>query len=222
MKTIIMLSATIALLAAVLGGTGEQTKTSDTMTGDPQAGASPAKLDTATFASGCFWCVEAVFQELRGVRSVVSGYTGGTIPNPTYEEVCSGTTGHAEACQIVYDPGLITYPELLEVFWKTHDPTTLNRQGNDAGTQYRSAIFYHNDEQRKLAAHYKKELDDSGAFDAPIVTEIAPFTKFYPAEAYHQKYYINNAEQPYCTFVIRPKVEKFRKVFRDKLKVVAK
>jgi len=175
-------------------------------------------LDTATFAAGCFWCVEAVFQELKGVQSVVSGYTGGTVENPSYEEVCTGSTGHAEACMITYDPSVITYAELLEVFWKTHDPTTLNRQGNDTGTQYRSAIFYHNDEQKRLAEHYKKELDSAGAFDAPIVTEIAPFTKFYKAENYHQNYYNDHGAQPYCVFVIRPKVAKFRKVFKDKLK----
>jgi len=175
-------------------------------------------LDTATFASGCFWCVEAVFQNLKGVQSVVSGYTGGSTVDPTYEEVCSGSTGHAEACQIVYDSKVITYPELLEVFWKTHDPTTLNRQGNDSGTQYRSAIFYHNEEQKKLAEHYKRELGSSGVFDAPIVTEIVPFTKFYSAENYHQNYFNEHGAQPYCLFVIRPKVEKFKKVFKDKLK----
>jgi peptide-methionine (S)-S-oxide reductase len=175
-------------------------------------------LDTATFASGCFWCVEAVFQELKGVQSVVSGYTGGTVANPSYEEVCSGSTGHAEACQIAYDPKIISYPDLLEVFWKTHDPTTLNRQGNDSGTQYRSAIFYHTEEQEKLAEHYKSKLDSSGAFDAPIVTEIVPFTKFYKAENYHQNYFNEHGAKPYCIFIIKPKVEKFKKVFKDKLK----
>ncbi|MGA7161662.1 MAG: peptide-methionine (S)-S-oxide reductase MsrA [Bacteroidota bacterium] len=175
-------------------------------------------LDTATFASGCFWCVEAVFQNLKGVQSVVSGYAGGSVANPTYEEVCSGTTGHAEACQIAYDPKVVTYPELLQVFWKTHDPTTLNRQGNDVGTQYRSAIFYHNDEQKKLAEHYKRELDSAGAFDAPIVTEIVPFTNFYKAENYHQNYFNEHGAQPYCLFVIRPKVEKFKKAFKELLK----
>jgi peptide-methionine (S)-S-oxide reductase len=175
-------------------------------------------LDTATFASGCFWCVEAVFQELKGVQSVVSGYTGGSVANPSYEEVCSGSTGHAEACQIAYDPKIISYPDLLEVFWKTHDPTTLNRQGNDSGTQYRSAIFYHTEEQEKLAEHYKSKLDSSGAFDAPIVTEIVPFTKFYKAENYHQNYFNEHGAQPYCVFIIKPKVEKFKKVFKDKLK----
>lgn len=177
-----------------------------------------AKLDTATFGAGCFWCVEAVFQRLKGVHSVASGYSGGTVDNPTYKEVCSGTTGHAEVCQIVFDPGQITYTDMLQAFFSSHDPTTLNRQGNDEGTQYRSAIFYHNDEQRALAEKAKKELNAAKAFDNPIVTEIAPFTKFYKAEDYHQNYYNENGNQPYCSFVIRPKLEKFKKVFKDKLK----
>lgn len=174
--------------------------------------------DTATFGSGCFWCVEAVFQDLKGVEKVTSGYSGGFVKNPAYREVCMGTTGHAEVCQIVYDPSVITFDELLEVFWKTHDPTTLNRQGNDHGTQYRSAIFYHNEEQKKLAEEYKKKLDASGAFDKPIVTEITAYTNFYPAENYHQDYFNLNGTEPYCQFVIQPKVDKFRKVFKDKLK----
>ncbi len=175
--------------------------------------------ETATFANGCFWCTEAIFTDLNGVISVTSGYSGGTTENPTYKQVCSGQTGHAECLQIVYDPSKISFDELLEVFWKTHDPTTLNRQGGDVGTQYRSAIFYHNDEQKQKAEKYKAELDKSGAFDKPIVTEITPFTKFYPAENYHQQYFENNENNnPYCSVVIRPKVEKFRKVFKDKLK----
>jgi peptide-methionine (S)-S-oxide reductase len=175
-------------------------------------------MQVATFGSGCFWCTEAIFERLNGVVKVESGYAGGTVKNPTYEEVCSGTTGHAEVTQITYDPKIITYDELLEVFWKTHDPTTLNRQGNDVGTQYRSVIFYHNEEQKELAENYKKELDKSGAWDNPIVTEISPVTNFYPAEGYHQDYYENNPNQGYCAFVIAPKVEKFEKVFKDKLK----
>jgi peptide-methionine (S)-S-oxide reductase len=175
-------------------------------------------LERATFGSGCFWCTEAVFQELDGVQSAVSGYSGGHVKNPTYNEVCNGDTGHAEVIQVTYDPKKLSYADLLEVFWQTHDPTTLNRQGADVGTQYRSAIFYHTDEQRSLAEHYKKELDASGAFHSPIVTEIVPFTEFYPAEAYHQDYYDANSNQPYCRAVIGPKVEKVRKVFRDKLK----
>lgn len=171
------------------------------------------QLEHATFGSGCFWCSEAVFDELKGVQSVVSGYSGGNVANPTYEQVCTGLTGHAEVIDVTFDPAVISYPQLLEVFWKTHDPTTLNRQGNDTGTQYRSVIFYHNDEQRKLAEHFKAELDKSGAYNGPIVTEIAPFTKFYPAEKYHQDYYALNPGQGYCAVVIRPKVDKFRKAF---------
>ena len=175
-------------------------------------------MQVATFGSGCFWCTEAIFERVNGVVKVESGYAGGTVKNPTYEEVCSGTTGHAEVTQITYDPKVIAYDELLEVFWKTHDPTTLNRQGNDVGTQYRSVIFYHNDEQKRLAGKYKEELNKSGIWENPIVTEITPFTNFYPAENYHQDYYENNPAQPYCSFVITPKVEKFEKVFKDKLK----
>ncbi len=176
------------------------------------------KTDTATFGTGCFWCTEAIFQELKGVLKVTSGYSGGTVANPSYEEVCTGNTGHAESLQIIYDPSVITFDELLEVFWESHDPTSLNRQGNDVGTQYRSVIFYHNDEQKQKAEHYKAELDKSKAYNKPIVTEITAFTKFYPAEDYHQNYYLNHGSQPYCSFVIRPKVEKFEKVFKDKLK----
>ena len=176
------------------------------------------KTDTATFGTGCFWCTEAVFQELKGVLKATSGYTGGHVANPSYEEVCTGTTGHAEALQIIYDPAVITYDELLEVFWEAHDPTSLNKQGNDVGTQYRSAIFYHNDEQKEKAEHYKAELNKSGAYDKPIVTEITGVTKFYPAEDYHQNYYNTHGSQPYCYLVIRPKVEKFEKVFKNKLK----
>jgi peptide-methionine (S)-S-oxide reductase len=176
------------------------------------------EFQKATFGSGCFWCTEAIFENLNGVHSVVSGYAGGHVLNPTYEEVCTGTTGHAEVTQITYDSSLISYDELLEVFWKTHDPTTLNRQGNDVGPQYRSVIFYHNDDQKQLAEKYKSELDKSGAWDNPIVTEISPLTNYFPAEKYHQDYYNNNPNQGYCAFVIAPKLEKFRKVFKDKLK----
>jgi peptide-methionine (S)-S-oxide reductase len=179
---------------------------------------SMAELKKATFGSGCFWCTEAVFERLNGVHSVVSGYSGGKIEDPAYEEVCNGTTGHAEVTQITYDPDVITFDELLEVFWKTHDPTTLNRQGNDVGPQYRSVIFYHDDEQKQLAEKYKEELDKSGAWDKPIVTEISPLINFYNAEDYHQDYYVNNPNQGYCTFVIAPKLEKLEKVFKDKLK----
>ncbi|MGL1889748.1 MAG: peptide-methionine (S)-S-oxide reductase MsrA [Reichenbachiella sp.] len=174
--------------------------------------------DVATFGNGCFWCTEAIFQDIKGVTKVASGYSGGEVDNPTYKEVCNGTTGHAEVLQITYDPSVISFTELLEVFWKTHDPTTLNRQGNDTGTQYRSVIYYHNEEQKELSVKYKQKLDESGAFQDPIVTEITAFDKFYLAESYHQNYYNLNGSQPYCNFVIQPKVEKFRKVFADKLK----
>jgi len=176
------------------------------------------KLQKATFGSGCFWCTEAVFELVDGVTSVTSGYTDGNIKNPTYEEVCSEKSGHAEAIQLTFDSEVISYGELLEIFWKTHDPTTLNRQGNDAGTQYRSVIFYHSEEQKQLAEKYKDALDKSGAWTNPIVTEILPATEFYKAEDYHQDYYSNNPNQGYCAYIIAPKVEKFKEVFKDKLK----
>ncbi|HZY09843.1 MAG TPA: peptide-methionine (S)-S-oxide reductase MsrA [Bacteroidota bacterium] len=176
------------------------------------------QLETATFGAGCFWCVESIFQNVKGVQSVISGYAGGSVADPTYQQVCNGTTGHAEVCQITYDPTVVSYADLLEVFWKTHDPTTPNRQGNDVGSQYRSVIFHHTDEQKRIAEHYKKELGNAGIFNASIVTEIKPFTNFYKAEDYHQNYYNTNSEQPYCQFVIQPKLEKFKKVFKEKLK----
>lgn len=174
--------------------------------------------DTATFANGCFWCTEAIFESLNGVSSVVSGYTGGKTENPDYKQVCTGTTGHAEGVQIIYDPSIISYEDLLEAFWSSHDPTTLNRQGNDVGTQYRSAIYYHNEKQRTSAEALKKELNDKKVFPNPIVTEITPASRFYKAENYHQQYFELNGSEPYCTFVIKPKLDKFRKVFHDKLK----
>jgi len=177
-----------------------------------------AKYDTATFGTGCFWCTEAIFQRLKGVVKVTSGYSGGVVANPTYEEVCTGTTGHAECCQVIYNPSIVSYDELLEVFWKTHDPTTLNRQGNDVGTQYRSVIFYHSVQQKLKAEHYKAALDSSGAFNKPLVTAIEPYKNFFSAEGYHQDYYNSNPNQMYCRFVIMPKIEKFEKVFKDKLK----
>jgi peptide-methionine (S)-S-oxide reductase len=175
-------------------------------------------MDTATFGAGCFWCVEAQFQLLQGVISVQSGYSGGHIKNPAYKEVCNGTTGHAEVIQVVFDEKIISYDELLAAFWQSHDPTQLNRQGNDIGTQYRSVIFYHDEKQKELAEKYKKELNASGAWDKPIVTEISPVINFYKAEDHHQNYYNENGDQPYCSYVIQPKVEKFKKVFKDKLK----
>jgi peptide-methionine (S)-S-oxide reductase len=176
------------------------------------------KMETITFGSGCFWCTEAIFQQVEGVISATSGYAGGTVPNPTYREVCTGTTGHAEVVQVVYDPAKVKFEDLLEIFWEMHDPTTLNRQGNDEGTQYRSAIFYYTSEQKKLAELYKDKLNKSHAYSKPIVTEITPFTNFYKAENYHQDYFKINGHGPYCQFVIQPKVDKFKKVFKSKMK----
>ena len=176
------------------------------------------ELKVATFGAGCFWCVEAVFGELKGVKKVVSGYMGGNTAVPTYKSVCTGTTGYAEVCQITFDPHEISYEELLQVFWKVHDPTTLNSQGADHGTQYRSVIFYHDVDQKLKAEHYKKELDKIGAYANPIVTEISTASKFFVAEDYHQDYYSQNSSQPYCKFVIQPKLDKFKKAFANKLK----
>jgi peptide-methionine (S)-S-oxide reductase len=175
-------------------------------------------LETATLAAGCFWCVEAVFDDLRGVGSVESGYSGGHKENPTYQEVCSETTGHAEVIQLKFDPNVISFKEILQVFFAVHDPTTLNRQGNDIGSSYRSAIFYHSDEQRRIAEEVIKEVEAEGVYDNPIVTEVKPFDKFYIAENYHQEYFANNPNQPYCAAVVEPKVAKFRKNFVDRLK----
>lgn len=177
------------------------------------------RVDTATFGTGCFWCTEAIFEQLKGVLKVTSGYSGGHVKNPTYKEVCAGETGHAECVQVVYEPDKISYDELLEVFFQVHDPTSLNKQGADEGTQYRSAIFYHTPEQKEKAEYYKTELNRSGAYTKPIVTEIASFDEFFAAEDYHQEYYRNNKNtNPYCSIVIRPKLEKFQKVFSSKLK----
>ncbi|REG92749.1 peptide-methionine (S)-S-oxide reductase MsrA [Algoriphagus antarcticus] len=178
----------------------------------------PSGLEMITLGAGCFWCIEAVFQRLRGVEKVVSGYSGGFVENPTYNAICSGTTGHAEVIQVFYDPAVIRLSELLEVFWATHDPTSLNRQGTDAGPQYRSAIFYYNPEQEKLASKIKTQLNDSKVFDDPIVTEISAFTNFYTAENYHQDYYNQNGAQPYCQFVVKPKVDQLKKLFAGRLK----
>lgn len=212
--TLLTFSAVLGLSSCLNAEIKESDKFADTFDIMDKEG----KLDTATLGAGCFWCVEAVFQELEGVKSVQSGYAGGFVKNPSYKEVCNGTTGHAEVAQIVYDSEVISFEELLEVFWQTHDPTTLNRQGNDVGTQYRSSVFYHNAEQKEKAEFYKTKLDESGAYSNPIVTTIEELTDFYVAEDYHQDYFNNNSSQPYCTFVVKPKVEKFRKAFADKLK----
>ena len=179
---------------------------------------SSGQTETATFGGGCFWCTEAIFKSLKGVEAVESGYSGGKLKNPTYKEICTGETGHAEVIQITFDPAVISYSGLLEVFWETHDPTTLNRQGADVGTQYRSVVFYHSPQQKELAEKYKAELNKGNVFGKPVVTEITALEKFWPAEKYHQDYYENNSTQGYCQFVIVPKLEKFRKVFKDKLK----
>ncbi len=176
------------------------------------------ELQIATLGSGCFWCTEAFFLKLNGVESVVSGYSGGKVKNPSYREVCTGLTGHAEVIQVKFNLKIISYEEILEVFWNTHDPTTLNKQGADEGTQYRSAVFYHSEEQKKVAEQYKSQLDKSGVYKNRIVTEITPFTIFYQAEDYHQNYYALNPNQGYCQYVIRPKVEKFNKQYASKLK----
>jgi peptide-methionine (S)-S-oxide reductase len=205
MKTIVFL----ALISMPLFMLHAQTQKQTNMTNE---------LQVATLGSGCFWCTEAFFLRVKGIESVVSGYSGGKVKNPTYREVCSGLTGHAEVVQVKFNPKEISYEEVLEIFWNTHDPTTLNRQGADEGTQYRSVVFYHSEEQKKIAQDYKTQLDKSGTFKKPIVTEITPFSIFYPAEDYHQNYYALNPNQGYCQYVIRPKVEKFNKQYGSKLK----
>lgn len=178
-----------------------------------------SETDTATFGGGCFWCTEAIFQQVDGVLKVSSGYCGGHVINPTYEQVCSKTTGHAEVVQIVFDPKKVSFDELLQIFWQTHDPTTLNRQGNDAGPQYRSSVFYHSAEQKAKAEKYKTELDKSGIFDKPITTTIEAYKNYSEAENYHQNYYnMNKNSNPYCYYVIKPKLEKFEKIFKNKIK----
>ena len=175
-------------------------------------------IKTATLGAGCFWCIEAVFQRIAGVTEVVSGYTGGKVKDPTYREICGGRTGHAEVAQITFDPSIVSFEEILEVFWVSHDPTTLNRQGAEIGTQYRSDIFYQNEEQKKIAERSKKVLDESKVYNDPVITEITELDTFYKAEDYHQNYFNDNAEQPYCQFVVKPKVDKVKRVFADKLK----
>ncbi|MFM2359874.1 MAG: hypothetical protein RLY16_1867 [Bacteroidota bacterium] len=213
---LLSMAITISLIACAQNRSNNK-NTVKSMTTSEQAPAT-GSIDTATLGTGCFWCTEAIFQQLEGVVSVKSGYSGGHVDNPDYKAVCTGTTGHAECLQIVYEPSKISFDELLEVFWQTHNPTTLNRQGNDVGTQYRSVVFYHNEAQKTKAAHYIDELNKSGAWSDPVVTSLEPMVKFYPAEDYHQNYYNDNGNQGYCQFVIRPKVEKFQKVFKDKLR----
>ena len=207
----------LSLLGTSLASCGRQTAEKNQEPGDMTI-SKDQKTAQATFGTGCFWCTEAQFQQLEGVLTVESGYSGGEKPNPTYEEVCTGNTGHAEVVQITYDPAKITFAQLLEAFFLSHDPTQLNRQGNDVGTQYRSVIFYHDAEQQREAEFYKKKVEESGAYDKPIVTEISPYSAFFKAENYHQNYYNENGSQPYCYYVVKPKLEKFKKAFADKLK----
>lgn len=195
-----------------------QQKTKKTIPSTPVSKSKNMHTEIITLGNGCFWCTEAIFQQVKGVTKVTSGYSGGHVENPTYEEVCEKTTGHAEVLQVEFDTTQVTIDEILEIFWQTHDPTTLNRQGNDVGPQYRSVVFYHNEHQKERAEYFKKKLDESGAFGNPIVTAIEPYTNFYVAENYHQDYYKRNGNQPYCYFVIRPKLEKFEKAFKDKIK----
>jgi peptide-methionine (S)-S-oxide reductase len=178
-----------------------------------------SQFQTATLAGGCFWCTEAIFTRLKGIQSVMPGYANSKVTNPSYQAVCTGKTGAAEAVQVTYDPSVMPYETLLEIFWHLHDPTTLNRQGNDIGTQYRSGVYYQNDEEKQTALAVKAEVEKSGAYKKPIVTEIVPFTNFYPAEDYHKDYYERNRDQPYCQFVIDPKVQKLLKEYRNELKV---
>ncbi|NHA06378.1 peptide-methionine (S)-S-oxide reductase MsrA [Mucilaginibacter sp. HC2] len=212
-KNIVLLMLFIANCAVAFAATG------NTHGKQPVIGnAHGPKLDTATFATGCFWCTEAKFQQLKGVKKVISGFSGGHVANPTYEQVCTGTTGHAEACNIIYDPAQISFDELLEAFFVAHDPTQLNRQGNDVGTQYRSAIFYHNVAQKQKADYYIGKLNTEKAYKSNIVTQVVPYKVFYKAEDYHQNYFNQNGSQPYCKYVIQPELEKFKKVFKNKLK----
>jgi peptide-methionine (S)-S-oxide reductase len=187
-------------------------------TNDIENNSSDNNVETATLANGCFWCSEAVFQRLKGVKSIVPGYAGGTLKNPSYQQVCTGKTGHTESIQIKFDPNVISFEKILDIFWHTHDPTTLNRQGNDVGTQYRSAVFYHDENQKKIAEDSKKDLSQKGIYKDPIVTEITPFTNFYVAENYHKNYYQNHSSEPYCSFVINPKIDKLFEQYRNQIK----
>ena len=215
---VLQLPGYIAFILALSINACAQPQKKETTKQKPQIKSSSMGTETITFGSGCFWCTEAIFQQVKGVEKVVSGYSGGHVVNPTYEQVCEKNTGHAEVCQLTFDPSHVSVDELLEIFWQTHDPTTLNQQGNDVGPQYRSVVFYHNEMQKQRAEYFLKELSKSGAFEKPIVTTIEPYKNFYKAENYHQNYYNQNGSQPYCYFVIRPKVEKFEKAFKDKMK----
>lgn len=209
----------LAIFLPFLGGCQNQNPSAKVqLKKKPMTTTTPSHFDTATFGGGCFWCTEAMFAELKGVQSAVSGYSGGTVKNPSYKEVCAGTTGHAEVIQVVYDPSIITFAQLMQVFFLTHDPTTLNRQGNDIGTQYRSVVFYRNEEEKRIAQETIAEVATSGVYSDQIVTTLEPFEVFYEAEDYHQDYFSQNSNQPYCSLVINPKLMKFRKTFESLLK----
>ena len=220
MRPIFILLAAILLIAAVV--VWQISRPADASFPEnfpaPEPAGDQDDTTTATFGNGCFWCTEAVFQQLKGVQTVTSGYTGGRVPNPTYQQICGGDTGHAEAIRVTFDPKVISYTELLEVFWRSHDPTTLNRQGNDVGTQYRSAVFTHSPRQKELAEAYKAKIDAAGVFIKPVVTEIVPAGEFFPAEAYHRNFYATNPKQGYCRSIIQPKLDKLKAVFPDKVK----
>jgi len=218
MKNISLILLLTALSFAACGQ-ADNTKKKKSMAELPKTTVEvPQGYEVATLGSGCFWCIEAIYQDVQGIEDVRSGFSGGHVASPSYQQAVSGTSGHAEVIQFNYDPQVISFQEILEIFWATHDPTTLNRQGNDVGPQYRSAVFFHNEKQKEEATFFKQRLDEEKAFDKPIVTEITPFSNFYVAEEYHQNYYKLNANQGYCQYVIRPKVEKFKKAFADKLK----
>ncbi len=218
MKKLLLLLTIITFSNVISSCAQKQNEVAENKTTNKKSKNNISSMDTATFGAGCFWCVEAQFQLLDGVIGARSGFEGGSVKNPAYREVCNGTTGHAEVIEITYDPAKVTYDELLAAFWQSHDPTQLNRQGNDVGTQYRSVILYHTDQQKELAEKYKKELNASGAWDKPVVTEISAASTFYKADDYHQNYFNENGSESYCQFVIQPKVEKFKKVFKEKLK----
>jgi peptide-methionine (S)-S-oxide reductase len=226
MRTVIRIGAVTVFMLAGYLVFASRPKTDDPPTSFPAGRPAPAKSESAmtlaTFGSGCFWCTEAVFQMRKGVTKVVSGYAGGHVVNPTYEQICGGRTGHAEVIQVTFDPAVVSYEELLELFWRSHDPTTKDRQGNDVGPQYRSVIFVHDETQKSAAESYKRKIDEAKVFDAPVVTEVVAYSTFYPAEAYHQNYFRTNPNQPYCRALIGPKVEKLKKVFGDVLHDPAK
>lgn len=217
-RIVLRLITALAAMAATIGCAEANNQPPSFSSKEPARMNASTKHEVATLGGGCFWCVEAVFELVDGVLSVESGYTGGSVKDPTYKQVCEGTTGHAEVCRVTFDPAVISYADILQIFFAAHDPTTLNRQGNDVGTQYRSVIYTHSQQQDSTSRQYIRQLTESKTWPDPIVTEISPASVFYKAEDYHQNYYEQNGSQPYCAFVVRPKVEKFKKQFKDKLR----